>query len=97
MSLQTSLYSNGTIYPKISPIIGSGFALIYKRKGEITGEKFVQKTKGAQGLNAFKLDALVRFGYSHWGVFASYSLLPLFDTDKTIAVYPLSFGLSINI
>jgi len=67
-----------------------------KRKGEIAGEKFVQKTKGAQGLNAFKLDALVRFGYSHWGVFASYSMLPLFDTDKTIAVYPLSFGLSIN-
>lgn len=65
-----------------------------KRKGEIAGEKFVQKVKGTQGLNAFKLDALVRVGYSHWGAFASYSLLPLFDEDKTVAVYPLTFGLS---
>lgn len=65
-----------------------------KRKGEVNGEKFVQKIKGTQGLNAFKLDALVRVGYSHWGAFASYSFLPLFNTDKTTAVYPLTFGLS---
>lgn len=88
--------SSKSFYFAAGVVGGVRIASALKRKGEIAGEKFVQKTKGAQALNAFKLDALVRFGYSHWGVFASYSLLPLFDTDKTIAVYPLSFGLSIN-
>ena len=55
-----------------------------------------EKTKGTYGLNAFKLDAAVRLGYDDWGVFASYSLLPMFDTDKTAAVYPVTFGLSYN-
>lgn len=55
-----------------------------------------EKTKGTYALNAFKLDAAVRLGYDHWGVFANYNVLPLFDTDKTAAVYPLTFGLSFN-
>lgn len=66
-------------------------------KSEVNGEKYVQKQKGTFGLNAFKLDAVVRMGYSHWGVYASYSLLPLFDTGRTTAVYPLNFGLSLNL
>jgi len=55
-----------------------------------------EKTKGTYGLNAFKLDAAVRLGYNDWGVFASYNVLPMFDTDKTAAVYPVTFGLSYN-
>lgn len=55
-----------------------------------------EKLKGTYALNAFRLDAAVRMGYNHWGVFANYNLLPLFDTDKTAAVYPLTFGLSYN-
>lgn len=67
-----------------------------KRKGEFDGKKFVQKDKGRYGLNSFKLDAMVRMGYSDFGVFASYSLLPLFEDGKTVDLYPLTFGLSFN-
>ena len=67
-----------------------------KRKGELDGKEFVQKEKGTYSLNPFKLDAAVRMGYGSFGVFANYSLLPLFDTKKTIEVYPLTFGLSMN-
>jgi hypothetical protein len=67
-----------------------------KREGEFDGKDFKQSVKGVYGLNSFKLDALVRFGYGDWGAFASYSLMPLFDTDKTVEVYPLTFGLSMN-
>ena len=67
-----------------------------KRKGEFDGKDFEQKDKGKFGLNAFKLDGTVRLGYSHFGAFASYSLLPLFDEGKTVPVYPLTFGLSLN-
>lgn len=55
-----------------------------------------EKYKGLYALNAFRLDAAVKMGYNNWGVFANYNVLPLFDTDKTAAVYPLTFGLSYN-
>lgn len=67
-----------------------------KRKGEFEGKEFEQKEKGVYALNSFKLDATARMGYGSWGVFANYSLLPLFDTGKTTEVYPLTFGLSFN-
>lgn len=55
-----------------------------------------QKIKGVYGLNPFKLDATLRMGYGSWGIFANYALIPLFDTDKTSEVYPLTFGLTMN-
>lgn len=67
-----------------------------KRKVEREGFQSKEKVRGTYGLNAFKLDALVRMGYGNWGVFASYNMLPLFDTKKTTEVYPLTFGLSLN-
>lgn len=67
-----------------------------KRIREVNGDESKEKLKGTYGLNPFKVDATVRMGYNNWGLFASYSLLPLFDTDKTVEVYPLSFGLSLS-
>ena len=58
--------------------------------------KIRTKTKGVYGLNAFRVDAAVKLGYKDIGVFANYNLLPLFDTDKTVGVYPLTFGLTVN-
>lgn len=66
------------------------------RKGEFNNKEFVEKDKGRYGLNPFKLDATVRMGYSNFGAFASYSLLPLFEDGKTVEVYPFTFGLSMN-
>jgi hypothetical protein len=67
-----------------------------KRTGEFGGKEFKEENKGVYGLNSFKLDGTVRMGYGMFGAFASYSLLPLFDTDKTVEVYPLTFGLTMN-
>ncbi|MGV3613018.1 MAG: outer membrane beta-barrel protein [Fluviicola sp.] len=58
--------------------------------------KIRSKTKGVYGLNAFRMDAAVKLGYKDIGIFANYNLLPLFDTDKTVGVYPLTFGLTVN-
>jgi len=38
----------------------------------------------------------MRLGYDDWGVYLNYNVMPLFDTDKTAAVYPLTFGVSMN-
>jgi len=67
-----------------------------KRVGEVNGSDFKEKLKGTYGLSSFKVDAALRLGYADWGFFANYSLMPLFDTQKTVEVYPLTFGLSYN-
>ena len=67
-----------------------------KRIGELDGKEFRQEEKGVYGLNAFRLDATIRTGYDNWGAFASYNLMPLFETSKTVAVYPLTVGLTLN-
>jgi hypothetical protein len=67
-----------------------------KRIGELDGKEFRQNVKGVYGLNSFRLDATIRTGYDGWGAFATYNLLPLFETSKTVAVYPLTVGLTLN-
>ncbi len=78
-------------------VAGVRLASSIKRVGEMDGKEYRQKDKGPHGLNAFRLDATVRMGYADWGIFASYNIVPLFETVKTIAVYPLTFGLSFNL
>lgn len=63
---------------------------------ESNNNKIKTRDRGTMGLDAFRLDAAVKLGYQDWGVFANYSIIPLFDTDKTVGVYPLTFGLSYN-
>lgn len=67
-----------------------------KKVTEADKQDIKERTRGTYGLNAFRLDAAVKMGYNNWGVFANYNLLPMFDTDKTAAVYPLTFGLTYN-
>lgn len=59
--------------------------------------KSVQKFTGDYALNQYKLDATVRFGYKDIGFFANYALTPLFKTNKTSDVFPLTFGMSLLI
>jgi hypothetical protein len=63
---------------------------------KIDGQKERVIRKDDFGLNPFKLDAALRMGYGTWGVFANYSLIPLFEKEKTIDVYPFTFGVTCN-
>lgn len=36
-------------------------------------------------------------GYQSWGLFATYSITSLYKNDKTVGVYPLRFGATLNI
>ena len=96
LEFNTSADEDKSFYLAAGVVGGVRIASKIKRKGEIEGKRFTQKEKGAYGLNPFKLDAAVRMGYSNFGVFASYSLLPLFETGQTVDIYPLNFGLSLN-
>ena len=63
-----------------------------KREGELNGKNFTEKTKGTYDLNSFKMDATVRLGVGNIGVYATYALIPLFESDKTVSVHPFSIG-----
>lgn len=60
------------------------------------GKDIKQKERARFGLEAFKLDATVRLGYNDWGVYANYGVIPMFDTDKTAEVHPVTIGLTYN-
>lgn len=96
LEFNTNSNDDKSFYFAAGVIGGIRLASSVKRKLDQTGVDTKEKVKGAYGLNAFKLDGTVRMGYSDWGVFANYSLLPLFDTKKTDEVYPLTFGLTYN-
>lgn len=73
-----------------------GVKLITKLKRESDQSGYERKfsEKGDYGVNPFKVDALVKLGYGDWGVYASYNLMPTFDTDLTAQANQFSFGLS---
>ncbi len=96
LEFNTNINANKSFYLAAGVVGGVRLTSKVKRKGEFDGKEFTEKHKGTYALNSFKLDAALRMGYSDFGVFANYSLLPLFDTGKTTAVYPLTFGLSYN-
>ncbi len=96
LEFNTSRNDSKNFYLAAGVVGGVRVASKVKKRGEFEGKQFKQKEKGTYGLNSFKLDAAVRLGYGNIGIFANYSLLPLFDTNKTVEVYPLTFGLSMN-
>lgn len=96
LEFNTSADEDKSFYLAAGVVGGVRMTSKTKRQGEFDGKEFKEKVKGPYNLNPFKLDAAVRFGYSNWGVFANYSLLPLFDQGKTVDLYPLTFGLSVN-
>ncbi|MDX2359545.1 MAG: outer membrane beta-barrel protein [Crocinitomicaceae bacterium] len=95
--INTNARASKSFYFAFGVIGGVRMTSRVKRKGEFDGRKFTQSENGRWGLNAFKLDGAVRFGYGDWGAFVTYGILPLFDSGKTIPIHPLSFGLSFNI
>lgn len=96
LEFNTSADKDKSFYLAAGVVGGVRLTSKTKREGEFDGKEFKEKVKGPFSLNPFKVDAAVRLGYSNWGVFANYSLLPLFDKGKTVDLYPLTFGLSLN-
>lgn len=61
------------------------------------GNEFENTTKAKFNLNTWMLDATVRIGYGHFGLFANYAILSMFKEGTTAGVYPMRFGISLNI
>lgn len=91
----TTNRSEGNNFYLNAGLVG-GVKLISKLKRESDTDGYERKfsEKGDYGVNPFKADAVVRLGYGSWGVYASYNLLPTFDTDLIDQANQVSFGLS---
>lgn len=97
LEFNTNTNSDKNFYLAAGVVGGVRMTSKIKRNGEFAdGKEFEEREKGRYSLSPFKLDAALRMGYGSFGVFANYSLLPLFESGKTVEVYPLTFGLSLN-
>ena len=96
LEFNTNIDSDRSFYLAAGVIGGVRIGSKTKYEGKFEGNEFERKDKGTYGLSPFRVDATVRLGYSDWGVFANYALIPLFETDKTTEVRPITFGLSYN-
>lgn len=94
LEFNTSTDDDRNFYLAAGVVGGVRLSSKIKREGELDGKTFEEKIKGQYALNSFKLDATVRLGYADWGAFATYSLIPLFETGKTVEVHPFTVGLS---
>lgn len=59
------------------------------------GDSFDNSTISPFNMNRWTLDATVRIGYGHFGMFVSYQLNTMFKTGHTIAVYPFRIGFNV--
>lgn len=96
LEFNTSSDDDNNFYLAAGVVGGVRLSSKIKREGEFDGKIFEEQVKGVYALNSFKLDATVRMGYQDWGVFATYALIPLFESGKTVDVHPFTVGLTHN-
>jgi hypothetical protein len=58
-------------------------------------EDYTPKVKGDYNLSPFRYSATVRMGYGSYNLFASYSLVSLFEKNKGPELYPFNAGISL--
>lgn len=66
------------------------------QKYEIDGEKTKNKVKDDFNLNGFRYGFTARVGYGDIGLFATYSMTPLFKDGSGPELYPLTFGITLS-
>ncbi len=66
-----------------------------KQNYEIGDVEYNQTVYGNFAVNAWRASLMVRLGYRRINFFASYALTPLFKSGRTVAVYPVSAGITL--
>jgi uncharacterized glyoxalase superfamily protein PhnB len=69
---------------------------ITKQKWENETGKYTNRRKEEFEVTPFTLDLSARVGYKKTALFVSYSLTPLFNSNKGPVVYPIAFGVQLS-
>lgn len=80
-------------------IAGYNVSTYYEQEFTNGNVTTIRSYKGKFGINRFKLDGTVQAGYGIWGVFATYGLSNLMNTNTNLVpeLHPLSMGVRICI
>jgi protein TonB len=63
----------------------------------LNGDRFQNTVNSRFQLAPFGAYATTRLGFDHYGLFVNYNLTPLFKKSATATLYPLTFGLTLNL
>ena len=63
----------------------------------MNGDRFYNRVTSQFQLAPFGAYATARLGFDRYGLFANYNLTPLFKKNATSIIYPLTFGISLNL
>jgi hypothetical protein len=87
-----------SFYINAGVVAGIRFASSTRQTGKYAnGDRFNLLVNSRFNLMPYSLEATVRMGYSHFGLFAAYGLTRLFKEGKTVDVFPIRAGITINI
>jgi hypothetical protein len=78
----------------VGAIAGVRFATRLKQQYEVAGDVINAKTRSDYHINAFHISPTLRVRYKGFGLFANYSLTPLFEGGKGPEIYPFTAGIS---
>jgi hypothetical protein len=94
LEVNTSTDPDRNFHIAAGAIVGWNMGTVIKHKYDVEGRTHKDRTKGDFNTQPFTLDLTARMGYRNFGVWASYSLTPLFEDGRGPEVYPMSFGVS---
>ena len=98
LEFSTKAQKNKSIYFSAGVIGSYRFSSVtYQAGKDDQGDRYRNYLYSRFNMRNFLLDGTVRAGWHAFGLFASYSLTPLFQKQATMAVYPLKFGVTFNI
>ncbi len=69
---------------------------ITKQKWEDENGKYTNRRKEDFLVNPYTLDFSARIGYNKTALFFTYALTPLFEKNRGLAVYPITFGIQLS-
>ena len=95
IEINTSKNKNKNFHIAAGLIGGWNYRSVLKQKYKENGEKVKEKTKGDYNLSPLSLEATARFGYGDFTLFASTSLISLFEEEKGPELYPFTVGLTV--
>ena len=97
VQINTSKFENKNIHIEFGVIGGIRMTSKTFQEYDILGGEEENEAKGKYNLNPYKLTATARVGYKSLGLFANYSLTPLFEKDKLEQAFPFTVGLRFDL
>ncbi len=95
LEINTSRNSKNNVHIAAGLIGGWNFRSTLKQQFDVDGDKTRLKTKGDYNINPWSLEATVRAGYGDFNVFATASLIDLFEDGKGPEVQPFTIGVTL--